>query len=111
MPVKEYALAKNFFTIGEVAKELNVNNSNLRFWETHFEMLRPRKGRRGDRYYSKDDIELLKLIKHLVKDKGYSLEGARKKILFNPEEVQGEMDVKESLMKVRKFLVDLKDLL
>lgn len=111
MPVKEYALAKNFFSIREVATELDVAQSNLRFWETHFEMLRPRKGRRGERYYSKEDIELLKLIKHLVKDKGYSLDGARKKILFNPEDTQSELEVKESLKKVRAFLTHLKDML
>jgi DNA-binding transcriptional MerR regulator len=111
MPVKQYEMTKLFFSIREVSTMLDVNHSVLRFWEKEFEMLRPRKSKRGDRHYSKEDIELLKMIHHLTKVKGYTIEGARNKIVHNPEEAKGQMELKESLLKVRGFLVELKNTL
>lgn len=69
---------KIFYSIGEVARHLGVNPSLIRFWEKEFPQLRPRKNRRGDRLYTKKDIQLLEKIFQLVKVEGYTLEGARK---------------------------------
>jgi DNA-binding transcriptional MerR regulator len=70
---------KYYFSIGEVAKMFNLSISNIRFWEQEFEILRPKKNRKGDRFFTRQDIENLKIIHHLLKEKGYTIEGARKK--------------------------------
>lgn len=69
---------KYYFSIGEVAKMFNLSISNIRFWEQEFEILRPKKNRKGDRFFTRQDIENLKIIHHLLKEKGYTIEGARK---------------------------------
>lgn len=74
-------LNKLYYTITEVATMLKVNPSLLRFWEKEFDMIRPKKNKKGTRYYTKEDIELINKIYELVKDKGYTLEGAKKMLI------------------------------
>ncbi|MEO6168419.1 MAG: MerR family transcriptional regulator [Chitinophagales bacterium] len=106
---EEIAPDKFYYSIGEVAKMFNLSISNIRFWEQEFEILRPKKNRKGDRFFTKQDIENLKIIYHLLKEKGYTIEGARKKLLQNPDQVTERVAMIESLKKVRSFLVSLKD--
>lgn len=106
---EEMAPDKYYHSIGEVAKMFNLSISNIRFWEQEFEILRPKKNRKGDRFFTKQDIENLKIIYHLLKEKGYTIEGARKKLLQNPNEVTERVTMIESLKKIRSFLVSLKD--
>lgn len=80
MPYKDKEIEKMYFTISEVAKQFKVAASLIRFWETEFDILKPRKTAKGNRLYSKKDIENFSLIYHLVKEKGYTLDGAKKKI-------------------------------
>lgn len=80
MPYKEKEIEKLYFTISEVAQKFNVATSLIRFWETEFDILKPRKTAKGNRLYSKKDIENFSLIYHLVKEKGYTLDGAKKKL-------------------------------
>ncbi|MEP7129059.1 MAG: MerR family transcriptional regulator, partial [Chitinophagales bacterium] len=96
---------KYYYSIGEVAKQFNLSISNIRFWEQEFEILRPKKNRKGDRFFTKQDIENLKIIYHLLKEKGYTIEGARKKLLQNPDQVTERVAMIESLKKIRSFLV------
>ncbi|HEX3080319.1 MAG TPA: MerR family transcriptional regulator [Puia sp.] len=107
--VEDAATEKHYYSISEVAKMFNLSISNIRFWEQEFEILRPKKNRKGDRFFTKHDIENLKIIYHLLKEKGYTIEGARKKLLQGSDEVSDRMTMIESLKKIRAFLVSLKD--
>jgi DNA-binding transcriptional MerR regulator len=107
--MEDEASEKYYYSIGEVAKIFNLSISNIRFWEQEFEILRPKKNRKGDRFFTKQDIENLKIIYHLLKEKGYTIEGARKKLLQNTDQVSDRVAMIESLKKIRGFLVSLKN--
>ncbi|MEZ4799014.1 MAG: MerR family transcriptional regulator [Flavobacteriales bacterium] len=70
-------IEKRYFSIGEVAEMFNVNSSLIRFWEKEFPQLQPKKNNRGNRVYTKKDLELFKKIHHLVKERGFTLDGAK----------------------------------
>ncbi len=109
MPYKERETVKMFYTIGEVSTLLNVNQSLLRFWEKEFDIIKPKKNKKGNRLFSPQDIENLKMIHHLVKDKGFTLAGARTKLKEGSNGVSKQVELKESLMQIRGFLVELKE--
>ena len=71
---------KLYYTIGEVSKMFKVNASLIRFWEKEFDVLKPKKNKKGNRLFTKDDVSNLRLIYHLVKERGYTLQGARVKL-------------------------------
>ncbi len=100
---------KLYYTIGEVSEYFKVNTSLIRFWENEFDVLRPKKNKKGNRLFTAADFENLKIIFHLVKERGYTLEGARKKMKENPENLVQEEALRESLLKVKGFLVQLKE--
>ncbi len=109
MAYKEKEIEKLYYSIGEVSSLFNVNNSLLRHWETEFDELKPKKGAKGTRFYTKKEIETIRLIYHLVKEQGHTLEGARQKL---KEGFSGEADklaAIEKLEKVKAFLQELKD--
>ena len=70
-------IEKLYYSIGEVAEMFSVNSSLIRFWEKEIPALQPRKNSRGNRVFSKDDIEVFRKIHHLIKNEGYTLEGAK----------------------------------
>ncbi|MFT4737592.1 MAG: DNA-binding transcriptional MerR regulator [Cyclobacteriaceae bacterium] len=109
MPYKEKEIEKKYFTIGEVAEELKVATSLIRFWESEFDIIKPKKNRKGNRQFTKDDIRNVKLIYHLVKEKGYTLQGARDFIQSDINEANLKIDLIESLKKVRKFLFQMRN--
>jgi len=109
MPYKEKEIEKLYYTIGEVAEMLNVNASLLRYWEKEFDTLRPKKNAKGDRFFIKEDIEQLKLIYHLVKEKGYTLEGAKSRLKTAPDTSQKKLQIIEKLKRVRGFMEELKE--
>ena len=78
---------KRYYKIGEVAKAFDVNTSLIRFWENEFDVLKPKKNKKGNRLFTPEDLENLKMIYFLVKEKGFTLEGAKKKLKENPEEI------------------------
>ena len=80
MPYKEKEISKKYYTIGEVAKKINVKTSLIRFWENEFETLNPKKNKKGLRKYTHKDITDLEKIYSLVKIQGYTLEGAKKSL-------------------------------
>ena len=100
---------KLFYQIGEVASELNVNVSLIRFWEKEFDIIKPKKNKKGNRQFSQKDFDNLKIIHFLVKEKGYTLEGAKKKIKENKEDKIDKLSIVRHLKEIRKFLVDLKE--
>ncbi|MFD1615537.1 MerR family transcriptional regulator [Gelatiniphilus marinus] len=102
---------KRYYGIGEVAKAFNVNTSLLRFWEKEFDVLKPKKNAKGNRKFTPEDIKNLKLIYHLVKERGFTLEGAKihlkegkKETLNNFEIVSKLEDVKNQLIKIKNHL-------
>ena len=97
---------KLYYTISEVADQLGVTQSLLRFWESEFPDLRPTKNARGVRMYRQEDIDLLKRIKYLTKECGFTLDGAREQ-LHTPN-ASDEMQLIDTLKDVRAFLTDLK---
>ena len=109
MPYKEKVIEKKYYTIGEVADMLNVATSLIRFWEGEFDIIKPKKNRKGNRQFTKDDIDNVKLIYHLVKEKGYTLQGAKEMLKNSNEAVKDKMQMIESLRKVRDFLVEIKE--
>ena len=74
---------KLYYSIGEVAKAFDVNTSLIRYWEQEFPIIKPKKNKKGNRYFTPSDIENLKIIYHLVKEKGYTLDGARVALTTN----------------------------
>ncbi len=89
MPYKEKEIEKLYYTIGEVALMFNVNTSHIRFWSKEFDVIRPATNKKGNRMYTQPDIENFKKIYHLVKEKGFTLKGAKTELkdmkLFKPE--------------------------
>lgn len=108
MPYKEKEIEKKYFTIGEVADELGVATSLIRFWEGEFDIIKPKKNRKGNRQFTKEDIKNVKLIYYLVKEKGFTLQGARDFIKNDVETATNKVELIESLKKVRSFLMNLK---
>ena len=78
MPYKEREITKKYFTIGEVANNLNLSTSQIRFWETEFDELNPRKNSKGSRKFTEKDINVLKTIQSLLKNKKFTIDGAKK---------------------------------
>ncbi len=100
MPYKEKEIEKIFYSIGEVAKMFDVNTSHIRFWSKQFDVIKPATNKKGNRMFTMGDIENFRVIYHLVKEKGFTLKGAKvemnglkKKMKLAPEP---KMDVIES---------------
>jgi DNA-binding transcriptional MerR regulator len=109
VPLKHKEIGKLYFPIGEVTILLGVNASTLRFWETEFDVLKPHRNKKGNRFYTHEDVENLKLIKYLLKDKGYTIPGARDELKSKRKEVTKNMEIIESLNKIKEFLLKIKE--
>jgi DNA-binding transcriptional MerR regulator len=108
VPYKDKEIEKLYYSIGEVAEMFNVSKSLIRFWETEFEILKPRKSQKGNRLFTKKDIENLRVIYFLVKEKGYTLEGARMKLKEGGvENMEETVELVDKLRNVRNFLEEL----
>ena len=99
---------KLYYSIGEVAEMFKVNTSLIRFWEKEFSIIKPKKNKKGNRLFTQNDIKHFRLIHHLVKEKGYTLKGAKESLKANPEGIDKKAEVIDSLMKIRKELEELK---
>lgn len=108
MPYKEKEIEKLYYTIGEVSQMFGVNTSLIRFWEKEFDILQPTKNKKGNRLFSKEDLKYLKIIYHLVKERGFTLDGAKKKLKENKEDVVNKMEVVNSLNEIKAFLLEIK---
>jgi DNA-binding transcriptional MerR regulator len=98
-------IEKIFFSIGETAEMIGVSQSSIRYWEKTFNELTPRKSSGGTRLFSQNDIELLKLIHHLVKERGLTIKGARKKLKDNREETINTWELVKHLQHVKEELI------
>ena len=109
MAYKEKEIEKLYYSIGEVAEIFNVAPSLIRFWESEFEIIQPKKNRKGNRQFTKEDIDNVRLIYHLVKEKGFTLQGAKEMIKNDSVAMKDKMEFIESLKQIRVFLQELKD--
>lgn len=109
MPYKEKEIQKRYYSIGEVAKMFDVSTSLIRFWEGQFSILKPKKNRKGNRLFTPKDIDNLHVIYHLVKERGYTLEGAKKKLKENKNDVLKQVEIVRSLKKIKQFLLSVKE--
>lgn len=101
-------MAKIFYTIGEVAEILDIPKTTVRFWERNFDILRPQKSSAGHRKFTAADLENLKVIYHLVKEKGMTLEGARQRLRENPEGVSHDQEIIDRLLGIRALLEEIR---
>jgi DNA-binding transcriptional MerR regulator len=102
-------IVKRYYSIGEVAEMFAVNASLLRHWETEFDTIRPKKNRKGERQYTQKDVETIRLIYGLVKDKGFTLQGAKDFMKQKNQQDAERGAMIESLEKLKGFLTDLRN--
>lgn len=107
IPADEILFRKQYYTMGEVSEMFKVNQSLLRYWETEFDILQPRKNKKGDRYFRPVDIKNLHLIYHLLRQKKYTIEGA-KDFLRNNKKAKERFEIIERLQQIRNFLLEWK---
>jgi DNA-binding transcriptional MerR regulator len=108
IPDEKILAQKLYYTISEVASWFKVNTSLLRYWENEFDILKPRKTRKGDRLFRVEDIKNLQIIYFLLRQKKYSIEGARTYLKQNKSQADTEAQLVQSLTKFKTFLLELK---
>lgn len=98
-----------YYTIGEVAGMFGVNTSLIRFWENEFEIIQPHRNKKGNRLFTQSDVDNFHLIFNLVKERGYTLQGAKEKLKGNPQDAIYEFETIKTLKNVREFLVSIRE--
>ncbi|MCU0420785.1 MAG: MerR family transcriptional regulator [Cyclobacteriaceae bacterium] len=109
MAYKEKEIEKIYYSIGEVAEMFHVAPSLIRFWESEFDIISPKKNRKGNRQFTKEDIESVRTIYHLVKEKGFTLQGAKEMLKNDTAAVRDKMAMIDSLRRIRQFLAEVRD--
>ena len=99
---------KMFYSIGEVAGMFGVNPSLIRFWEQEFDCIKPFKNKKGTRYFTPEDIETFQTIFYLVKQRGYTLQGAKERLVSNKIQIEKNVHIYNTLSSIRQFLLDIK---
>ena len=105
---EENKYEKMFYPIGEVAEMFGVNASLIRFWEQEFECIKPFKNKKGTRYFTPEDIETFQTIFYLVKQCGYTLQGAKDRLASNKIQIEKNTHIYNSLSSIKQFLLDIK---
>lgn len=99
---------KRYYGIGEVAKAFNVNASLIRFWEKEFDVIKPKKNAKGNRKFTPEDIKNLKFIYHLVKERGFTLEGAKTHLKEEKKQSLEKFEIIEKLESIKAQLIKIK---
>lgn len=107
VPEDEILFQKQYYSISEVANMFNVNTSLIRFWENEFDILQPRKNRKGDRFFSPTEIKKIELIHHLLRKQKFTIPGA-KEYLKNNKKAEQQHSLVQSLQQIKSFLLELK---
>ena len=108
IPEDEVLFQKQYYAISEVAGWFNVNTSLLRYWENEFDILKPRKNRKGDRLFRPEDVKNLQIIYQLLRQRKYSIEGAKEYLKVNKNKADTQMQLTNTLQKFKSFLLELK---
>ncbi len=106
---KENKVEKLYYSIGEVADMFSVNTSLIRYWEKEFSIIKPRKSKKGNRMFTKSDVENFHLIFNLVKERGMTLKGAKKKLKENKEDTTHNFEIIKTLKNIREMLIGIRD--
>ena len=109
MPYKKPKIEKVISTIGEVAEMIGEKTSMIRYWENNFDILKPQKNKKGNRLFTKDDIEIVRLIHHLVKERGMTLKGAQQKFKENKDETVHNFEIVKRLQAIKEELIGIRD--
>jgi DNA-binding transcriptional MerR regulator len=107
IPEDEILFKKSYYSIGDVAGMFKLNASLIRFWENEFDILKPKKNSKGDRHFRPEDVKNLKLIYHLLRERKYTIEGAKEFLKSNKSAVQ-KFELISSLRNLKSFLLELK---
>ncbi len=108
VPPDEVLFQKKYYRTSIVAEWLGVTQSQLRAWETEFDILAPKKNGKGDRYFRPEDVKNLKLIYHLLRVRKFTVQGAKQYLLENKKKVQNKTQLIQSLQNFKQFLLELK---
>ncbi len=111
MPYKEREIEKKYYSIGEVATMFKVAPSLIRYWEGEFDIIRPKKDKKGNRRFTKDDIEKIRYIYHLVKVKGFTLQGAQEVLKNDVHHVHDKATMVARLNQIKNFLIEIRETL
>ena len=109
METEEKKSQKLFYSIGEVATMFNVNQSLIRYWDKEFDIIKPQKNKKGNRMFTQKDVDNFHLIYHLVKERGMTLAGAKKKLRDNKHDTENNFEVVKKLKQIREMLVEIKN--
>jgi DNA-binding transcriptional MerR regulator len=109
MPYKEKRVEKLYYSIGEVAEMFAVNPSLIRYWENEFDIIKPKKNKKGNRFFTIDDIEHFHIIYYLVKELGLTLKGAKKKLKENKEGTMNNFEAVKSLKEIKSLLLEIRE--
>lgn len=109
MVYKGKKIEKLYYSIGEVADIFNVNPSLIRYWEKHFDIIKPRKNSKGHRIFIQKDIENLHVIFHLVKERGMTLEGVKKKLKENKNDTIYNAEIVRMLTSIKETIIAIRD--
>ena len=102
-------MEKLYYTIGEVATMFNMNTSLIRFWEKEFDIIKPKKNKKGNRLFTQKDIDNFHIIYHLVKENGMTLKGAKKKMKENKEDAEHNFEIIKSLESIKEMLIEVRE--
>jgi DNA-binding transcriptional MerR regulator len=108
IPEDEVLFKKQYYSIGDVAIMFKENTSLIRYWENEFSILKPKKNKKGDRFFRPEDVKNLKMIYHLLRERKYTIDGA-KEFIKNNKAAGERHEMIESLQKVKSFLLELKN--
>ena len=100
---------KRYYSIGELAKAFNVNASLIRFWDKEFDILKPKKNAKGNRMFTPEDVKNLKLIFHLVKERGFTLEGAKTHLKEGQKKTLDKFEIISKLESIKVQLTNIKN--
>jgi DNA-binding transcriptional MerR regulator len=109
MPYKETKVEKLYYSIGEVAEMLDVPVSTVRFWDNEFDILKPMKNKKGNRLFTQADLKNIRIIHHLLKEEGMTLNGVKKRLSEKLSDIEYKYEINQSLQKIRSMIVELKD--
>jgi DNA-binding transcriptional MerR regulator len=109
MALNDDDISKMYYSMGEVSAMFGVKQSLLRFYENEFKILQPKKNKKGNRYFTPEDLENFKIIFHLINDKGYTIQGAKDHMKNNMGDTRDNQRVIDSLESMKKFLLEVRD--
>lgn len=109
MPYREKKVEKLFYQIGEVSEMFSEPVSTIRFWEKEFDILKPKKNNKGNRLFMEEDLKNLRLIHHLLRERGMTIDGARKYLKTSREDADFRLEIADTLRNIRELLIDIRD--